>query len=335
MSRTITTVGLAVAIAIAGGCRDDLTGPKVLFTLEPLSPTSFAGTVGAAAQHEPIVMLLDRHRKPIVGVPVVFTFHEPQGESNIAVRSVEVLTDAEGVARAGEWTLGAIAGMNLAQATTYGAPQLWFMAKAAPDTPVALRWVQPDVFEIALAGMTIDPPDVLVADRFGNNVPGIPVSFAVLAGGGAIEGAEVISQDNGASAIGWRLGSAGANTIRASALDLASIEFTVEVVAASAIYDLTMIDGAPVDQDHISAFIALTSDGRFFSQIFREDDYHGHYVETETGTYTLVGGRLVLVYTRYQTEEVGRLDNGVLVLDRWEQDAGGRQEWSYVVRADS
>ncbi|MGH7713887.1 MAG: Ig-like domain-containing protein, partial [Gemmatimonadaceae bacterium] len=295
-----------------------------------LSPTSFEGTVGSVAQQEPTVVVTDRSGNPVPNVTVAFSFYG-QAETAVApIRRSEVLTNQQGIASAGEWTLGNTAGPNLLQATIIGAPQLWFVANGLPDTPVALVWMKDNQGEIGFAGMVLQPPRVLVGDRFGNSVLGIHVTFDITAGGGALEGAVAVTDDHGASAVAWTLGATpGPNTLSARVPGLPSIDFTIEVVAASAIYDLTMIDDEPLDWWHIeSAFIAFTDDGRFVSQVtwnFGEE----REVWTESGSYTMSGPTVVLEYAGHQ--DTGALANGVLVLDRWDEEGPTRQ-WRYYIR---
>ena len=169
-----------------------------------------------------------------------------------------------------------------------------------------------------------------MSDRFGNNVSGVAVTFAVTAGG-TLEGSQAVTTDAGAAALAWTLGAAlEANTITASAQALQSIDFTIRVVEASVIYDLTLIDGGALEGYAVeSGFIGRTADGHFVSQRYMY--YAGELsLWTESGVYKLNGSVLSLAYSGGYSE-VGTLVDGVLMLDRWSDD-GLTQQWQYDIR---
>ncbi len=80
-------------------------------------------------------------------------------------------------------------------------------------------------------------PSVRAEDQYGNPVPGVPVTFAVVTGGGTITGdARVTNASGVATADGWRLGTtAGQQVARA---------FSGAAIAA---FSATAVAGAPVD----------------------------------------------------------------------------------------
>jgi plastocyanin len=81
---------------------------------------------------------------------------------------------------------------------------------AAPGSPVQFR------------------PRVHVTDAFRNPVPGVPVAFEVVSGGGTVDGAPTTTDTFGSAAVtSWRLGSSpGPNTLRATAGTLTPVIFT-------------------------------------------------------------------------------------------------------------
>ncbi|HSR92224.1 MAG TPA: hypothetical protein VLK88_13035 [Gemmatimonadales bacterium] len=91
----------------------------------------------------------------------------------------------------------------------------------------------------ATVGTTVAiPPAVLVTDASGNPVSGVPVTFALTAGGGGITGGSASSDANGIAALTcWTLGNtAGANTLTATAAGLAGspVTFTANGTAGAA-----------------------------------------------------------------------------------------------------
>jgi hypothetical protein len=337
MSR-ISLAGIALVVT-AVGCGQDATGPNPRPVVEPptprasvfesLSPTSGAGIVGTAVPYQPTVIVIDGAGHPLANVLVKFAFvsEEPEAQVGSISRS-EALTNAEGIASAGEWTLSTKAGPNFLQATIVGAGPLFFRADGRPDAPVSLGWLSDMEGQVGLAGMTVQPPRLQVMDRFGNSVAGIPVTFAITAGGGTLEGAEMVTTDNGVSALRWTLGAnLGANTITAHALELQSIEFTIQAIVASGIYDLTMVDGG-IGWDVASAFVAFTDDGHFVANTKYSDDW----LWVASGTYVISGSSVVLTYA-WGEEELGTLIDGVLVLDRWDNTcAPAPRQFHYHIR---
>ncbi len=321
MSRT-SLVRLAL-MAAAVGCGEDATGPnpslghgvpQPRFVFEAISPANSEGVVGTAVLHSPTVIVLDGARNPLANVTVNFAFvSEEDGAQVGSIGTGTALTNAEGIATAGEWTLSTKAGPNFLRATIVGAGPLSFRADARPDKPVALGWLSQMDGEVGLAGTTVQPPHVQVRDRFGNSVSGIAVTFAITAGGGTLEGAEMVTSENGVAALAWTLGpNLGANSITASAAGLQSIDFTIQAIEASAIYDFTMADGG-IGWDVASGFVAFTADGHFVVNTRYIDDW----VWVATGTYVVSGSAVVLTYA-WGDEEAGTLIDGVLVLDRWD-----------------
>ncbi len=333
MSRmSLVAIGLIVT---AAGCGEDATGPNPRRVLEAptprasvfasLSPTDIEGVVGTAVLQEPTVIVIDGGGHPLANVLVTFAFvSEEPGAQVGSISRFKALTNAEGIASAGEWTLSTKAGPNFLQATIVGAGPLSFRADARPDAPVSLGWQSDTDGQVALAGMTVQPPRLQARDRFGNSVAGIRVTFAITAGGGTLEGAEMVTTDSGVSALGWTLGQ-GSNTMTASASGLQSIDFTIQAVESSRIYDLTGVDG--VGWDVQSAFVAFTDDGRFVSHAKYGEDW----LWVVSGTYLISGSTVVLTYATGE-EEMGTLVDGVLVLDRWDNPCAPARQWHYHLR---
>lgn len=335
MSRmSLVAIGLVVT---AVGCGEDATGPTprrpVLevptpqLVFEALSPTDIEGVVGTAVLQEPTVIVKDAGGIPLANVLVKFAV--VSDELGVLVGSLsraDALTNAEGIATAGEWTLSTTAGPNSLQASIVGAEHLMFRAVARPDAPVSLGWLSDMEGQVGVAGMTTQPPRLQVRDRFGNSVAGVHVTFAITAGGGTLEGTQMVTADYGSEALGWTLGAnPGVNTITASALGLGSIEFTIEAIEANTIYDFTMVEG--VGWDVASAFVAFTDDGRFVSHA----KYGEGWLWVVSGTYVISGSTVVLTYPAGD-EEMGTLVDGVLVLDRWDNPCAPARQWHYHLR---
>jgi hypothetical protein len=336
MSR-MSLVGLAFIVTELG-CGEGATSPNSplireiphpQFVFESVSPTSGQGIVGTAAPYTPTVLVIDGAGHPAANVVVQFTLlSEEDGVQVGSIGAADVVTDAAGLATAAEWTLSTKAGANYLHASIEGAAPIAFRADAQPDKPVSLGWLSQMEGEVGLAGMTVQPPYIQVSDRFGNSVAGIPVTFAITAGGGTLEGAQVVTTENGVAARGWTLGpNLGANSITASAANLESIEFTIQAIEASAIYDFTMADGG-IGWDVASGFVAFTADGHFVVNTKYSDDW----LWVATGTYVISGSSVVLTYA-WGDHEPGTLVDGVLVLDRWDNTcAPAPRQFHYHIR---
>ncbi|MEM1033168.1 MAG: PQQ-dependent sugar dehydrogenase [Myxococcota bacterium] len=102
------------------------------------SMLAFAGdtqyaTVGTAVAVAPAVIVRDQMDEPIVGRDVTFTVTAGDG----VVTEADAVTDAEGVARVGGWTLGAVPGDNTLTARTADLPDYVFRATAvSTEDPV-------------------------------------------------------------------------------------------------------------------------------------------------------------------------------------------------------
>ena len=336
MSHT-SLVGFAL-IAAAVGCGENATGPNPSlgpavspprFVFESISPINSEGIVGTAVLHSPTVIVLDGAGNPLANVTVSFAFvSEEEGAQVGSIGTGTALTNADGIATAGDWTLSTKAGPNFLRATIVGAGPLSFRADARPDVAVSLGWQSQMEGQVALAGALVQPPHLQVMDRFGNSIAGVPVTFAITAGGGTLEGAQMVTTDDGISALGWTLGpNSGANTITASVANLPSIEFTVQAIEASGTYDFTMVDGG-IGWDVASGFVALTDDGHFVINTMYSDDW----LWIATGTYVISGSTVVLTYD-WGDEERGSLVDGVLVLDRWDNTcAAAPRQFHYHIR---
>ncbi len=185
----------AAAIAIAGGDQQN-------------------AQVSTAVQNPPSVLVKDESGDPVPGIRVTFTVASGGG----TVQGATALSRADGTAVVGNWILGTTVGTNTLNASVAGLPSVTFTATSTSGAPASITAATP-VSQSALAGAAVPvDPAVLVADAFGNGVPGVVVTFAVTAGSGSITGNPVTTANNGIATLGsWVLdASPGPNTISAS-----------------------------------------------------------------------------------------------------------------------
>lgn len=212
-----TVAGLAPLTFTATG----LPGPPA--TLAVHAGQGQIAPAGSVVPIVPAVRVADQFGNPVPGVPVVFTVTGGGG----SVPAGTAATDANGIATAGNWTLGAAAGPNTLSAVVGGLPPVQFTATGVP-VPASLT-INAGNNQTAPAGLPVPiPPSVVVRDAQGNPVAGVTVSFAVTGGGGRLTGASAPTSASGIAQVGsWVLGSApGLNTLGASVAGLPSVTFT-------------------------------------------------------------------------------------------------------------
>lgn len=203
------------------------TGPgslSVTGTLTAVSTMPASGTVGAPVAVSPTVLLKNRQGQPQADTEVTFEVTAGGG----ALTRYTAITDADGTASAGTWTLGSQAGPNTVVARAEGFAAVSFQTTALADRPASLA-AATAVLTWGVRAQPISPaPAVRVLDRFGNPVAGAAVEFAVTGGGGTVNGAAAASGSDGVARVGgWTLGPvAGINSLRATAPGLAPLAFT-------------------------------------------------------------------------------------------------------------
>ena len=141
----VGTISAVAALMALAACSDS-SAPTSLpsnsgssgTTQPPSTPTSTPATIaisagnnqsaysGAAVSVDPAVIVKDAHGAPVAGVTVTFTI--AMGGGNVA--NATAVTNAQGIATAGQWILGAGSGTNYLDATTNGLPTVRFVADA-------------------------------------------------------------------------------------------------------------------------------------------------------------------------------------------------------------
>ena len=231
--------GAAALIAGAAGLHaieacGDSTDPQptpVAPAVARATPSGDAQTGAAGlALGNPIRVVVTRGGQPEAGITVTWGTSGP-GATVVPGTST---TDAQGIAST-IWTLTQTAGATAATAAVPGATgsPIGFTATATAG-PAA---------QLALAGgnnQTGDPGTALglplqvkAADQFGNAVAGVPVDWAVTAGGGSIAPATSTTSATGIASSALTLGpAAGANAAQATSAGLAGSPVIFAATAA-------------------------------------------------------------------------------------------------------
>jgi hypothetical protein len=182
-------VGLAMGLA---ACHDDSTSaPRTATTVTILSGNAQSGTVGAALASPIVLQVNDQNGNALSGVAVNLTLGSTFG----SVPSAQLTTDANGQVSI-NWTLGTVAGTDTLVAQVGSLPVLDVLATATPDVPASLTVVTGDD-QSGPAGATLaSPMTVKVADKYGNAVPNVTVTFSDDANG-TLGAATVTTDANG------------------------------------------------------------------------------------------------------------------------------------------
>ncbi|MEP6781266.1 MAG: hypothetical protein ABJC26_15320 [Gemmatimonadaceae bacterium] len=163
--------------------------------LVAVSPDTITAVVGTPVSDPPAVRVTDQNGSPVAGVKV--TFAAAPGSGTLAAS--EVVTDGAGLARSGGWILGQSAGRHAitAQSTALPGNSVTFTSIGIARGLQIINRSAGDG-QIAIAGAPVGFPfAVFASDTFGNPIVGVPISFAVVSGGGTIDRMPVTTNADG------------------------------------------------------------------------------------------------------------------------------------------
>ncbi len=216
VTATVANLGPVVFSATAAA--------RVATSFGGASPATQNGVAGAAVLQQPVVLVRDQTGAPMAGVRVSFDLVEGGG----SIQNATATTNVAGQATTGTWTLGPAPGQNTVIASVAGLNGVvYFSAIGGPRAATTVT-AQSPANQSAPAGTAVaQPPSVRVADQVGQPMAGVPVTFAVTAGGGTLTGATAITNAAGVATVGsWTLGSTpGQNRVTATAGSLAPVVF--------------------------------------------------------------------------------------------------------------
>lgn len=201
-------------------------GPPAL--LAPTGGNSQFAVVGRPVAVKPRVTLTDAFGNPVPGRTVTFSVILGGGTITDPVQ----VTDGNGRAELGSWTLGPAAGLNRIRATL---DQGLSAELVATGTPAVLSLLEGNNQSVN-AGTTVPvAPAVLALDGDGNPLPGVAVTFQVDGGGGRVTlGSQTTDAQGIARVGGWILGLApGENGLTATAVGVPAVRFTATGVLAT------------------------------------------------------------------------------------------------------
>jgi len=197
-----------------------------------------SATVATAVAVPPSVLVRDAFNNPVAGVAVTFAVASGGGSAT----GTAATTNASGIAAVATWTMGQTAGPNTLTATATGltGSPVTFTATgtAGAATTAAITAGNGQTATVNTAVAT--DPAVIVRDQFNNPVPGVAITWAVTAGGGAVvPGAGATTNASGTATVtSWTLGTVAGtsnNSLSATAAGVTpALTFTATATAGAA-----------------------------------------------------------------------------------------------------
>jgi hypothetical protein len=259
---TNRTVSLIASITLAGvlfGCSENPTAsePLVPSRMTEASSTHISAVAGTSVGR-PSVIVRDRNGSPMKGVSVSFRVVVGSGSLN----DTEAVTDASGIATAGEWTLSKTAGLNMVSATS-GSLRVDFAGFGLAGPPAIVIKEAGDE-QYGLPGSPlVFPPTVSVRDANDNPVGGAVVTFEVTGGGGSLSGSSTAVSDASGLARyeGWVIGSNGAQSLSATVSGVPPVTFTATVTTDPCGPSMRLFNGSTGDVA-LGGYACALPDGR-------------------------------------------------------------------------
>jgi adhesin/invasin len=200
--------GVTLTIQAAGGA-----GPAA--NIAAFAGNNQNATAGGKIPVLPSVKVTDANGNFAPGVPVTFA----AGPGSGTVTGGSVTTDASGIATVGGWKLGTTPGPQTLTATSSGlagSPVTFTVTTVAPVASKIEGFAGNN--QTARPGFPVPTsPSFIVTDPNGVPVPGVTVSFEIIAGGGTVSVPSSVTNTDGIAAVVWTLGPTnGTNTLSAS-----------------------------------------------------------------------------------------------------------------------
>lgn len=253
-----------------------------------LAGNNQSATVGRTLPIDPAVRITDALGNPVAGQEVFFEVLSGGG-SAVSRRQV---TDANGTATVGAWTLGDAPGVNTLRATATGLTiagnPATFTATATAGTPSAMTATAGNNQSATAGTVLAISPSVVVRDNRGNPVQGVTVTFTA-SNAGVVTGGTITTNSAGAATVGsWRLGNtAGVQTLTASLSGVPDVVFTATATAGAAANVVVVGDSVAADFP-VNSFISPIPTARVV-------DANGNPVSGATVTFESVDGTNTLV----------------------------------------
>ena len=209
-----------------------------------------AAVVGEPVPVLPVVRVSDAQGRPLADIAVAFIARSG------AVAGAEAVTSQRGEASPEAWTLGPTAGaQELLAAVPGGGVEgnpATVRVLARPGPAASLIVAAGDRQRVEAGSAALVPPKVRVDDRHGNGVPGVRMTFAVLAGGGSVVGGRQVTDSSGHAEAGeWIVGGAvgPGHVLEATAAsggaDFVGTSVSFSATAVSPSFSLQVVHASP------------------------------------------------------------------------------------------
>lgn len=218
-----------------------------------ISATQQTAPVGTLVTSAPSVVVRDAGGNPAPNVAVTFAVTSGNGQ----LAGASQTTNAQGIATVTSWRVGTAPGTNTVTATVSGLVPVTFTATGTAGTPVLIEKTAGDNQTGPVNRAVAVAPQVKVSDAAGVGVAGVPVTFAVASGGGAVVIGDVVTGTNGTATVGaWILGTTpGTNTLTASVTGLTPVTFTATATGGTAV---SMLPLSQVTQTGVAGQVATS-----------------------------------------------------------------------------
>ena len=211
----------AVAAMLAACSKSDSATsptPGLMITADQ-STNAQVAPVGTAPARAIEVHVSDQNGAAIPGAVVTWTVVSHAGVTSVPTS----MTDATGTATV-TWTLDTLARLDSMTASVSSGAKATITATGTPGAATTSSKFSGDAQTVA-SGAVSAPLIVMVKDRYGNGVSGIPVAWAVT-GGGSLSSSSTLTDASGMAQVTLHLSTtAGPYTIQATAAALAAVSF--------------------------------------------------------------------------------------------------------------
>jgi len=218
------TLTLAVLMfgAAAVGCGGDGGGNNTPAAIRIVAGNNQDAEVGTKVPIDPVARVTNASGEPLEGVNVTFAVVAGGG----SVAEPRTVTNRDGEATPGSWTLGSEPGANALSASTNGLSTT-FRAVGTVPGPAAIDILAGNDQTGGLnEDLPIDPL-VVVFDEDRAPLTGETVTFTPLGGSGTVGAASVVTDENGEASTTWALGQTGTNLMEATAGELTATFFAI------------------------------------------------------------------------------------------------------------
>ncbi len=224
----------ALTLATQACSNTDTSSPgptePIVYFMSKVAGDSQTATVATSTAVAPLVLVKNAMHQPVAGVKVRFVATSGGG----TIGDSSTTTNSQGLASAGDWSLGKLAGINTLTAFVDNTDPVVFSATGTAGPPsrmIPKDWRSRQIVSVAQSLWNL--PTVLVTDGYGNRIGGVAVMFAVTSGGGSATGTQTTTDSLGIARVGsWTMGTrSGVNTMTASALQLNPVVFDVNALA--------------------------------------------------------------------------------------------------------